>query len=236
VLERHDPDVVCLQELKCIDEKFPKAELEEKGYFISHFGQKTYNGVAVISKNKIDKETKSFQDKVDDLQSRFLCVETKGIQIASVYVPNGKEVGNPSYDYKLQWLKRLREFLNNKADQKKPIALLGDFNVAPEDKDVYSPKEWEGKILCSEPERKAFREVCDFGLQDVFRKLHPEEGHYSWWDYRNLSFPFNKGLRIDFVLASHSLAEKCSHAEIDREERKGEKPSDHAPVIADFLI
>ena len=236
VLERHNPDIVCLQELKCLEEKFPKEELQKLGYHSSVFGQKTYNGVAILSKTKFDKEVKSFGDGVEDTHSRFVMGETRGVQVASCYIPNGQEVGAPAYEYKLKWLARLREFLNKKIDSKKPVVLLGDFNVAPEDRDVYSPKEWEGKILCSEPERKALREVCGYGLVDVFRKHHEEEGLYSWWDYRALGFPFNKGLRIDFVLASKFLADKCTASEIDREERKGEKPSDHAPVIADFAI
>lgn len=233
-LERAKPDVLCLQELKCVDEKFPLEALTAAGYHASVFGQKTYNGVAVLTREKPLAFTKGFEDPVDDPAARFLWVELKNVSVASAYIPNGQAVGSDKYVYKLQWLERLKRIVDAKVTLKKPFVIAGDFNVAPEDRDCHDPQAWEGQILFSEPEKKAFRELCAVGLTDTFRIHHKEGGKFSWWDYRNLSFPFNKGMRIDFILANESMRKVCTAASIDRDERKGEKPSDHAPVIADF--
>ena len=233
-LQRESPDLVCLQELKGVDEIFPRAEIEAAGYHAQVFGQKTYNGVAVISKGPSEIVSKSFEDGVDDPAARFLCVRTHGIYVASAYIPNGQAVGSEKYAYKLEWLKRLRRYLDKRFTPKDPLVVAGDFNVAPEDRDVYDPESWKGQILFSDLEKAALKEVCAFGLQDTFRKFHTEGDLYSWWDYRMLGFPKNRGLRIDFVLATPPLWEKCTAARIDRDERKGSSPSDHAPVLAEF--
>ncbi len=233
-LERAKPDVVCLQELKCIEEQFPFEPLKAAGYSVAAFGQKSYNGVALLSRHPITDVVRGFGDGDEDVAARFVGGTIKGIRIFSAYIPNGQAVGSEKYEYKLKWLKRLSQYLATHADKTKPLLLMGDFNVAPEDRDVHDPKAWEGMILFSEPEKAALRKVCEFGLQDTFRRHHPEPGLYSWWDYRMLSFPKNKGLRIDFILATQPAMEVCTAASIDREERKGQTPSDHAPVIAEF--
>jgi len=233
-LERAKPDALCLQELKGPDEKFPMEAIEKAGYHAAIFGQKSYNGVAVLSKTKPTNVVQGLQDKVDDDSSRLIGVTVKGVRVISAYCPNGQEVGAKAYDFKLKWFKRLRKYLEKHHKPSEKIILAGDFNVAPDDRDVYDPKKWEGKIHFSEPEKKALIEVCDFGLVDTFRIHHEEGGFYSWWDYRQLGFPKNRGLRLDFIFASSPLAKKCKAASIDRDERKGSKPSDHAPTLADF--
>jgi len=234
LLTRHAPDVVCLQELKCLEEKFPSEEIKTAGYHFAVFGQKTYNGVAILSRTPLENVQVGFSDGVDDAAARFIVAKTSGVHVASVYVPNGQSVGTEAFAYKLQWLQRLRQFLDNRFNSGDPVILGGDFNIAPEERDVHDPAAWEGQVLFSEPERNALSAVREFGLEDTFRLHHSEKGLYSWWDYRQLAFPFNKGLRIDFIFATPSLAKRCVSAEIDRDERKGEKPSDHAPVIAEF--
>jgi exodeoxyribonuclease III len=232
-LKRHQPDVLCLQELKCIDEKFPAAAFEAIGYHAAVFGQKTYNGVAIIAKEPIEKVQRGFQDGVEDPAARFIAGTVGKIRIVSVYVPNGQAVGTAAYQYKLEWVGRLRRYLNS-CDFASDLVVAGDFNVAPEPRDVHDPAAWEGQVLTSEPERAALREVVELGLEDTFRLHHEQPGAYSWWDYRQLAFPFNKGLRIDLILATPHLAKRCVSANIDRDERKGEKPSDHAPCLAVF--
>jgi len=175
-----------------------------------------------------------FGDDVEDPASRFLLVESNGIQVASCYVPNGQAVGTDKYAYKLKWLERMRGYLKRQAHAEKPMLFTGDFNVAAEDRDVYNPEAWRDSVLFSEPEKKALRDVLAFGLVDTFRLHHEEAGVYSWWDYRQLAFPKNRGLRIDYIFATQSLAKRCKSAWIDRDERKGKLPSDHAPVIAEF--
>lgn len=234
LIERHRPDVICLQELKTIDANFPLEPLTQAGYHCAVYGQKTYNGVAILSKEEPQEVIRGFGDDVDDPASRFILARFDQWAVASAYIPNGQEVGSPAYAYKLQWLSRLRRLLDADFEPSENLVIAGDFNVAPEDRDVHDPNAWRGKILFSEPEKAALKDVMEFGLVDVFRRHHAAPGLYSWWDYRQMGFPFNRGLRIDFILASDPLAEKCRECFIDREERKGEKPSDHAPVIADF--
>ncbi len=235
-LKRHSPDILCLQELKGLDEKFPFDTFRELGYHAEVFGQKTYNGVAILSKEKPLFVMRGFGDGVEDPQSRFIWAKYAKMSVGSVYAPNGQAVGAVAYAYKLEWFRRLRKFLETNAKVTESFILAGDFNVAPEDRDVHDPAAWRGSILCSEPERKSLAGVCEFGLKDTFRKLHSESGLFSWWDYRALAFPFNKGLRIDLILASTVLWESCVAASIDRDERKGEKPSDHAPCLAEFSV
>ena len=229
------PDVVCLQETKCTDEQFPALDLKAAGYHSAFHGQKSYNGVAIISKSELREVRASLCDEEDDPQARVIAATSGGVRIYSVYAPNGQAVGSPAYDYKMKWYGRLRDCL--KAERaKERLVVCGDFNVAPKDEDVYDPELWRGAIMCSEGEREAFAELCATGLVDTLRLHRPETGLFTWWDYRMLSFPKNRGLRIDAVLATKALAEQCSAAGIEREMRKGKEPSDHAPIWAEFSL
>jgi exodeoxyribonuclease-3 len=233
-LKREAPDIVCLQELKCLEEKFPFEALETAGYHSTVFGQKTYNGVAILSKSPPEKVWKGMEDKVDDPAARLVGANVAGVNVICVYVPNGQEVGSEKYKYKLQWMKRFTGFLQNHFTTSSPVLVCGDFNVAPEDKDVYDPAIWKDQILFSENEKKALAAIMEFGLVDTFRKTHPHDQAFTWWDYRNLSFPKNLGLRIDFILGSQSMIDSLIDSYVDRNERKGVQPSDHAPVISVF--
>lgn len=234
-LARESPDVVLLQELKCEQPKFPLEAIQNAGYHCAIYGQKTYNGVAILSREKPTQITVGFGDGGLE-EARYISARVNGVFVASAYIPNGQAVGAEKYHYKLEWLKRLRRILDTQVKKDELFLLGGDFNVAPEDRDVHDPKAWEGQILCSAPERQELKAVCDFGLHDTFRKHHSEGNLFSWWDYRMLGFPKNRGLRIDFLLATAPLYEKCVSARIDREERKGAVPSDHAPVLAEFAL
>lgn len=231
-LERHVPDVVALQETKVVDQDFPVEALSEAGYRCTAFGQKTYNGVAILSRKPADSVCRAFNDGGDDSQARFVAATIAGIRVASVYVPNGQAVGTDRYRFKLEWLGRLRRWLEQDADPSLPLALVGDFNVAPQDKDVHDPEAWRESILCSTPEREALANVAAWGLSDSFRRLYPDDVRFSWWDYRQLGFPRNHGLRIDHIFLTSPLMDCCTEVLIDREERKGKGASDHAPVLA----
>lgn len=233
-LDRAKPDVLCLQELKCLEEKFPFDAIRAAGYVAATHGQKTYNGVAILTREEAMDVTRGMEDSVDDPAARLIGATVKGVRVYSAYFPNGQAVGTEKYAYKLEWMKRLKHFLNARHQQNQKIILAGDFNVAPEDRDVYDPDAWRGQILFSEPEKAGLKEIFAFGLQDTFRKHHAGDGFYSWWDYRMLGFPKNRGLRIDFILATPPLWETCVSASIDRDERKGDLPSDHAPVLSTF--
>lgn len=233
-LQRHQPDVLCLQELKCTEDKFPFAAFESAGYHCQVFGQKTYNGVALISSKPLENVRTSFEDGVRDNESRFISGVIKGVHILCGYIPNGQEVGSEKYFYKLNWLERLRRHLDVAYRATDDIILVGDFNIAPEDRDVHDPAEWRGKILCSVKERELLAKIKDFGLVDCFRQAQPDEVQFTWWDYRNMGFQKNLGLRIDLILASQSMSNRLLKVWVDAEERQGEKPSDHAPVIAEF--
>lgn len=237
-LETARPDVLCLQELKCHDEAFPMADIEAAGYSAAVYGQKTYNGVAILARRPLALENvqRGIVDEVEDDHARVLAATISGVRVFSLYAPNGQAVGAPAYEYKLAWYRRLRAYLDVCAQPSEPLVLCGDFNVAPEDRDVHDPVTWLGSVLVSDPERAALRYLVDFGLVDTFRQHHQEAGRYSWWDYQQLSFPRNAGLRIDFVLATSPLGLQCVDANIDREARKGKRPSDHAPVWADFQL
>ncbi|HKP92960.1 MAG TPA: exodeoxyribonuclease III [Chthoniobacterales bacterium] len=229
------PDVVCLQETKCTDEQFPALDLKAAGYHSVFHGQKSYNGVAIISKSELREVRASLCDEEDDPQARVIAATSGGVRIYSVYAPNGQAVGSPAYDYKMKWYGRLRDCL--KAERaKERLVVCGDFNVAPKDEDVYDPELWRGAIMCSEGEREAFAGLCATGLIDTLRLHRPETGLFTWWDYRMLSFPKNRGLRIDAVLATKALAKQCTAAGIEREMRKGKEPSDHAPIWAEFSL
>jgi exodeoxyribonuclease-3 len=233
-LAKQQPDVVCLQELKVTDDAFPFEALRQAGYYAAVCGQKTYNGVAILARTEPTEVERGFGDGVEDPQARFIAATVAGVRIASVYVPNGGEVGTDKYAYKLDWLRRFKAYLKARHRLSGPLVLCGDFNIALEERDVANPDLWEGTVLFNPEMRDQFREFLELGLVDTFRLHHTEAGLYSWWDYRQLGFPRNDGLRIDHILATRSLADRCTTALIDREERKGAKPSDHAPVIAVF--
>src|ERR1700730_12851796 len=233
-LERTQPDIVCLQETKCRDEHFPVLALQAAGYGSAYHGEKSYNGVAILSKMEMRDVRLSLCDEIVDPQARVIAATVENLRVYSIYAPNGQAVGPPAYPYKLDWDARMRARLTKEKDV--DLVVCGDFIVAPEDRDVFDPDLWHGAIMCSDGERAAFGSLCNVGLRDTLRLHHEETGLFSWWDYRMLSFPKNRGLRIDTVLASKSLATKCTDAGIDREMRKGKEPSDHAPVWAEFNL
>ena len=233
-LDRHSPDVVCLQELKVADGDFPVEALAAAGYAAALHGQRTYNGVAILSKLPVSDVSKGFGDEALDAQARLVDARVGDLRVISAYFPNGGEVGSEKWAYKLAWMERLREYLAARAHPSEPLLLCGDVNVAPEDRDVANPDAWRDSVLCHPDARKALQRILDWGLVDTFRLHHADGGFYSWWDYRQLGFPRNDGLRIDHVLATESLAKRCTAAVIDRDARKGKQPSDHAPVLAEF--
>jgi len=233
-LARQQPDIVCLQELKCVDDAFPADALRQAGYHSAVHGQKTYNGVAVLSRAEPAHVEVGLSDDIDDPQARLIGAEVAGVRVLSAYVPNGAVVGSDKYAYKLEWLLRLREHLDRRCEPSQPLILCGDFNVARFDDEVASPDQWAGTVLCHHAAREALEQVRQWGFVDVFREHHPQGGLYSWWDYRAGAFHRNEGLRLDHILATEPLAARCTAAEVDRDERKGTKPSDHAPVLAAF--
>ena len=230
-LATENPDVICLQELKLEDDKFPRAEIEAAGYHAAFSGQKTYNGVALISRHPIE-DVCLGNPHYPDEQKRLISGTINGVRVVSAYMPNGQAVGSEKYAYKLAWLEGLITWLGEELKAHPQLALCGDYNIAPDDRDVHDPKRWAGEILCSEPERHAFRRLLDLGLADSFRLFEQPEKTFSWWDYRMLGFQKNLGLRIDHILLSRPLAERCTAAGVDRAPRKLERPSDHAPVWA----
>ena len=232
-LETHRPDVLCLQEIKGNAEDFPTSETTALGYYAAVHGQKGWNGVAILSLTEPRAVERGLGDDTDDGHARLISADIGGVRIASAYVPNGQGVGSDKWMFKLAWLKRLRAWLDRQSPLA-PLAVCGDFNVAPEERDVKHPALWEKSVLFHPEARQGLQHVMDWGLQDVFRRHHQEGGLYSWWDYRMLAFPKNDGLRIDLVLATPPLAERSTAASIDREERKGVQPSDHAPVVTEF--
>jgi exodeoxyribonuclease III len=227
------PDVLCLQETKQEDKAFPYTELEAAGYRAIHNGQKTYNGVALLSKSAAMDEHRDIPD-FDDPQKRIIAATFNDVRVICAYMPNGSEVGSEKYEYKLRWLKALHSWLDGEMKRFPRLALLGDYNIAPDDRDVHDPALWKDKILCSEPEREAFRNFIALGLSDAFRQFEQVEKSYSWWDYRMMGFRRNHGMRIDHILLSKPLADKCMACRIDKTPRKLERPSDHAPVVAEI--
>lgn len=226
----HQPDVLCLQETKTEDANFPAGELQLAGYQVIFSGQKTYNGVAILSKAEPQEVVAGIPGFPDE-QKRVLAATMDGIRIVCVYVPNGQSVDSDKYQYKLSWLEALQAWLKQELARYPKLVLLGDYNIAPEDRDVYDPQAWQGNVLVSEPERTAFRGLEQLGLRDSFRLFEQEEKAYSWWDYRMMAFRRNMGLRIDHILVSEALP--CSACFIDKAPRKLERPSDHAPVVAE---
>lgn len=227
------PDIVCLQELKTEEAGFPRAALEQAGYACAVHGQKTYNGVAILSRLPLRDVVAGIPGFADD-QRRVLAASVDGLRVVCVYCPNGQAVGSDKYEYKLRWFAALRDYLEKEQAAHPRLAVAGDFNVAPEDGDVHDPKAWEGQVLASEPERTAWRALLALGLKDSFRLFEQPEKTFSWWDYRMMAFRRNAGLRIDHILLSAPLAEACTGASIDKAPRKLERPSDHAPVLAEL--
>ncbi len=233
-LDANAPDVVCLQELKVTDDDFPLAPFAERGWHAATHGQKTYNGVAILARTEPRDVVRGLGDDVDDPQARFICATVDGIRVASVYVPNGSEVGSEKWDYKRAFYRRLAAWLKRNVRKDAPFALCGDLNVAPDERDVENPDQWASTVLFHPDARADLKSLLDTGLEDAFRLHHDEGGLYSWWDYRRLGFPKNDGLRIDHVLVTEALAGRITGSRIDREARKGQKPSDHAPVLVEI--
>jgi exodeoxyribonuclease-3 len=233
-LEARRPDVLCLQETKVADDAFPVDEMKARGYEIAFHGQRTYNGVAILSRTPLTDVTRGFGDGDDDAQARLIAATTAGVRVMSVYVPNGESVGSEKFGYKLGWMERLRRYVATQTAAGTAGTLCGDFNVAPAPMDVYDPAAWEGHVLFSTDEREALRRIVDTGLVDLVRTMHPTEPMFSWWDYRMLAFPKGRGLRIDHLLVTPPLAARAIASGVDRESRKGKQPSDHAAVWAEF--
>ena len=227
----NQPDVLCMQETKMKDEVFPALTFAEMGYESAHFGQGQWNGVAIISKVGLTDVVNNFAKPIEpDHEARIISATCGGVKVVCVYVPNGRALEDDHYKYKLGWMKKLRQHADAIAKPNDRLVIGGDFNIAPADEDVWDMTKFEGATHVSAPERKVFAELCDWGLTDAFRELHPEPKVFSWWDYRNGSFHKGEGMRIDFLLATKSLMSDVEASSIDRNARKGEKPSDHVPV------
>jgi exodeoxyribonuclease-3 len=232
-LESARPEVLALQEIKVPTADFPGAAFEALGYRCAVEGQKTYNGVALLSRTPPSEVACSLPNFADD-QKRLIAATYDSLRLVNVYVPNGQAVDSDKYQHKLKWLDALRDWLADELKRHPRLAVVGDFNIAPEDRDVHDPEEWRGQVLCSEPERDKLRALLGLGFVDVFRRFGQPDRAYSWWDYRAAGFRRNRGLRIDLVLASPALAGACTGSGIDVEPRRREQPSDHAPVWATF--
>jgi exodeoxyribonuclease-3 len=232
-LTTSNPDVLALQEIKQVNEAFPLDTFGERGYNAAVSGQKTYNGVATLSRGPLSEAVTEMPD-FEDPQRRVLAMTIQDVRVINLYVPNGKSVASEKYEYKLRWLVALRDFLATELAAHENLVVLGDFNIAPEDRDVYDPVDWGDGILCSPPERDALNEILKVGLLDVFRQFPQPEKTFSWWDYRAGRFRRNAGLRIDLILASPAMSKRCTASYVDREPRGWERPSDHTPVVAEF--
>ena len=233
-LGHHRPDVLCLQETKVEDGAFPADAIRALGYELALHGQRTYNGVAILSRTPLTDVTRGFGDGGDEAHTRLIAATTGGVRVMSVYVPNGERVDSEKFRYKLDWLTRLRTHLGQHLDRDGSTVVCGDFNIAPAPLDVHDPAAWEGQVLFTPEERAALQDVIAVGLVDLLRTMHPTEPLYTWWDYRMLGFPKNRGLRIDHLLATPALAARATASGVDRESRKGAQPSDHAAVWAEF--
>jgi exodeoxyribonuclease-3 len=227
------PDIVALQETKMEDVKFPRDDLRKMGYHAVFSGQKTYNGVAILAREE-PRDVLTDIDGLADPQRRILVASVGALRIVNLYVVNGQAVGSEKYAYKLDWLTKVHAFLGNELRRHPKMIVMGDFNIAPEDRDVHDPDAWREQILCSSAEREALRNLLSLGLHDSFRFFEQDAGHFSWWDYRQAAFRRNLGLRIDLILASDALRSRCLRVSIDRVPRTWERPSDHAPVILEL--
>ena len=233
-LDSTKTDVLCLQETKCVDEKFPLERINIAGYHAAFIGQKSYNGVAILSKHEIKDVQRNFPDDAEDSPKRLIAATVGNIRIVNTYIPNGTELWTDKFTFKLDWLQRLRRFFDETCPADSDVLLCGDFNVAPDERDVWNAAFWEGKLHFTKPERAALDYVKKWGFTDVFRKINGDEKLFSWWNYREGALFKNQGLRIDHIWTSKSLAEKCVGCWIDRKPRGAERPSDHTPVIAEF--
>lgn len=234
-LNETQPDVLCLQETKQEDSKFPYQALREIGYDAVHIGQKTYNGVAIISRHPMSELQQNIPAFEDD-QQRVIAATIHDMRVVCAYIPNGQAVDSDKYQYKLRWLKALQDWLKSELSRYPKLLLLGDYNIAPEDQDCHDPAAWVGQVLVSEPERAAFKQLLELGLHDSFRLFEQPEKSFSWWDYRMAGFRRNLGMRIDHILVSEALKPQCSAAYIDKAPRKLERPSDHTPVVLDIKV
>ena len=232
-LALHAPDALCLQETKLADDKFPAAAIEAAGYRAHWFGQKTYNGVALLTRTEATDITRNIPGH-DDAQARVIAGTVDGIRLIGAYVPNGQSVESDKFVYKLRWLEALRRWVAAEMERHPNLVLMGDCNIAPEDRDVHDPVAWAGQVLCTPQEREQFQGLISLGLHDSFRLFEQPEKLYSWWDYRMLAFRRNQGLRIDHILVSDALKSRVTACVIDRPTRKNERPSDHAPVVVEL--
>lgn len=233
-LEEHQPDILCMQETKQADAAFPEDAFAERGYESAHHGDGRWNGVAIISRVGLEDPARGFCSPEDDYGCRMVAATCAGIRVHSVYVPNGRSPDHEQYGFKLAWLARMARYLGETCDPSRDVAVCGDFNIAPDDRDVWDPAAFVGATHVSEPERRALATILDFGLVDVWRRHHDEGGVFSWWDYRAGDFHQGRGMRIDLVLLTPSVADRSVSVMIDRNARKGKKPSDHAPVLVEF--
>lgn len=229
-------DVIGLQETKLTDDAFPMAEVRALGYHVVRCGQKTYNGVALLSKEPLEAHCVALGGGFVDEQRRVIAATSGGVRYINLYVPNGQAVGSEKYAYKLRWLEALKAFLQLELATHPRVVVMGDFNIAPDDRDVHDPAAWAGQVLCSEPERSALAALLELGLRDSFRLFEQPAATFSWWDYRAAGFRRNLGLRIDLILASRELSPLCRESGVDILPRRAERPSDHAPVVASFDI
>jgi exodeoxyribonuclease-3 len=234
-LATHQPDALCLQETKLTDDKFPHAEFTAAGYQAEWFGQKTYNGVALLTRTPASDVVKNIPG-LDDPQARVIAGTVQGVRVIGAYIPNGQATDSDKFVYKMRWLSALREWVATEAAVHPKLVLVGDYNIAPEDRDVHDPVVWAGQVLCTPEERAHFQGLVDLGLVDAFRLFEQPPKSWSWWDYRNLAFRKNQGLRIDHILVSEALRAKVTSCVIDKLPRKNERPSDHAPVVADIEV
>ena len=232
-LQSHQPDVLVLQETKLTDDKFPHAELQQAGWQAQCFGQRTYNGVALLSRQPASEPVHNIPGFAD-AQARVISASVEGLRVVGAYFPNGQEPGSDKFAYKMAWLEALESWLRAQITRHPNLVLMGDFNIAPEDRDVYDPEAWRGKIHCTDEERAHFRNLVGLGLVDSFRLFEQAPKSWSWWDYRNLAFRRNQGLRIDHILVSESLKSSVLSCSIDKTPRRNERPSDHAPVLAEL--
>ena len=232
-LQQHQPTVLGLQETKVIDADFPRQALAQAGYHLAYAGQRTYNGVALVSRDPIEHVVTDLPG-LDDPQRRVVVATVGDIRVLNLYVPNGSQIDSDKYTYKLRWLAALQHYVKQQLVQYPKLLVMGDFNIAPEDRDVHDPLAWQGHILVSPAERQAFAKLLALGLSDAFRLFPHVAQRYSWWDYRAVAFRRNRGLRIDHILVSEALKGSCQHCDIDIEPRKLTRPSDHAPVFATF--
>ncbi len=234
-LAEHQPDALCLQETKLTDDKFPHAEIAAAGYQVEWFGQKTYNGVALLTRTGASDIVKNIPG-LDDPQARVIAGTVQGVRVIGAYIPNGQATDSDKFVYKMRWLTALREWVAAEAAVHPRLVLVGDYNIAPEDRDVHDPVLWAGQVLCTPDERAHFQGLIGLGLVDAFRLFEQPPKSWSWWDYRNLAFRKNQGLRIDHILVSEALRGAVSSCVIDKLPRKNERPSDHAPVMAELNL